>query len=73
MKSSYNTTTTDNKKTTQSGICLVAQGLRLRALNARDQGSIPGGGTEIPHAAQYSQINKLKKKKLNQKMCRRPN
>ena len=39
----------------------MVQGLRLHALNARDQGSIPGGGTEIPHAAQCSQRNKFLK------------
>ena len=32
------------------GTSLAVQGLRLCAANAKDVGSIPGGGAKIPHA-----------------------
>ena len=40
----------------------MVQELRHRASNAGAVGSIPGQGTKILHAEQYSQENKLKKK-----------
>ena len=35
---------------TCAGTSLAVQWLRLRASTARDEGSIPGQGTKIPHA-----------------------
>ena len=37
------------------GTSLAAQWLRLCTPNAGGKGSIPGGGTKIPHAVQHSQ------------------
>lgn len=42
------------------GISLVAQWLRLGALNAEGRDLILGWGIKIPHAAQYSLKNKNK-------------
>ena len=42
----------------------MVQGLRLCASTARGEGSIPGRGTKIPHAAG----NKKKKDKINPKL-----
>ena len=44
------------------GTSLVVQWLRLHAANAGGTGSIPGGGTKIPHAAWCGQKVKKKKK-----------
>ena len=41
----------------------MVQWLRLRASTAGGMGSIPGRGTEIPHAVQWGQKLKKKKKK----------
>ena len=46
------------------GTSLVAQQLGLQASTAEGKGSIPGGGTKIPHA-----INKNKNKKHNSMYC----
>ena len=45
------------------GTSLVVHWLRLHASNAGGMGSIPGGGTKIPHAMWHGQ--KEKKKGLN--------
>ena len=37
-------------KNNNDGTSLAVQGLRLCAANAREVGSIPGGGAKIPHA-----------------------
>ena len=41
------------------GTSLAVQWLRFCASNAGGMGSIPGGGTKIPHAACHSQKKKL--------------
>ena len=43
---------------------LVVQWLQLRASTARGEGSIPGQGTKIPHAAQCSQNKRVTNKDL---------
>ena len=45
------------------GTSLVIQWFRLHASNAGGVGSIPGWGTNIPHAVEHGQkfFNKLKK------------
>ena len=45
------------------GTSLAVQWLRRRASNARGMGSIPGGGTKIPHAVWCDQKSIRKKKK----------
>lgn len=56
----------DPHKTPDVGTSVVVQRLRFHAANAGDLGSIPGQGTEIPHAAQYGQeIKKIKLKTKN--------
>ena len=47
---------------------LAVKWLRLHASNAGDKGSIPVGGTEIPHAAQCSQKRNFFFKLKNQKL-----
>ena len=47
------------------GTSLAVQWLRLRAPNAGGTGSIPGGGTNIPHAEQHSQKEKQQKNHLS--------
>ena len=44
-----------SKTTTTFGTSLVVQWLRLPASDAGGTGSIPGGGTKIPHATQLGQ------------------
>ena len=44
---------------------LVAQWLRLYASSAGSVGSVPGQGTEIPHAVQRGRKTKIKFKKEN--------
>ena len=46
----------------RGGTSLVVQWLRLHASNAGGEGSIPGLGTEIPHALGCGHKIKLKKK-----------
>ena len=46
---------------------LVVQCLKLHTFNAGNTGSIPGQGTKIPHALQYSQII-LKNKRIIERM-----
>ena len=42
------------------GASLAVQGLRLHTSNTRGVGSIPGWGTEMPHATQQGQKKKKK-------------
>ena len=46
------------------GTSLAAQWLRLCTSTAGDMGSIPGGGTKIPHAAPHGQKTKQNKTRM---------
>ena len=47
--------TSEIKNLQNHGTCLAVQWLKLLISNAGDAGSIPGGGTKIPHATRHSQ------------------
>ena len=48
----------------------MVQGLRFCTFNAGDMGSIPGRGTEIPHAAECERGMKRVTWKLNITICK---
>ena len=48
----------------------MVQGLRFCTFNAGDMGSIPGRGTEIPHAAECERGIKRVTWKLNITICK---
>ena len=50
------------------GASLVVQWLRLCASKAGGMGSIPGGGTKIPHDAQHDQRKKIIKDKIKSQL-----